>query len=199
MVTDEERVSAKTKLRVAQAGLERGITDGELIDCLAEAVGFDSVSTERYEAGLLGRIADLIGGRSDLDAIMLPLDADGAPIRLGDEVYGKASIPLKVGEIRFRAYDEAVIVASAIEDGVRSTIAREGDFWRHEPDSWQTLVDLIEDGMAHQRERKAPAVKDKLPLEMLAEQMETLGIGGFAYKPSDMVEAAKTIRRALDG
>ena len=35
MVTDEERVSAKTKLRVAQAGLERGITDGELIDCLA--------------------------------------------------------------------------------------------------------------------------------------------------------------------
>ena len=139
MVTDEERVSAKTKLRVAQAGLERGITDGELIDCLAEAVGFDSVSTERYEAGLLGRIADLIGGRSDLDAIMLPLDADGTPIRLGDEVYGKASIPLKVGEIRFRAYDEAVIVASAIEDGVRSTIAREGDFWRHEPDSWRLL------------------------------------------------------------
>lgn len=82
--------------------------------------------------------------------------------------------------------------------------AQERFAWMERPrsdtmDSWQTLVDLIEDGMAHQRERKAPAVKDKLPLEMLAEQMETLGIGGFAYKPSDMVEAAKTIRRALDG
>lgn len=139
MVTDEERVSARTKLRAAQVGLARDLTDGELIDCLADAVGFSSENAERYEAGLLGRIADLIGGPSYHDAIMLPLDADGVPIRLGDEVYGKVSNPLKVGEIRFSAYDEATIVASAIVDGVRSTIAREGGFWRHEPDSWRLL------------------------------------------------------------
>ncbi len=70
----------------------------------------------------------------------LPLDADGVPIRLGDKVYGKVDIPFKVDEIRFSVHGEAVIVASTMKDGVRSAIAREGGFWRHEqPDSWEKL------------------------------------------------------------
>lgn len=82
--------------------------------------------------------------------------------------------------------------------------AQERFAWMERPrsdtmDSYSTLIDLIECGMAYKQERKMPKAKDKLPLEILAEQMETLGRGGFAYKPSDMVEAARTIRRAIDG
>lgn len=80
--------------------------------------------------------------------------------------------------------------------------AQERFAWSERPrsetlDSYQTLISLIEDGIAHRAGRDGAAEKDSSPLEMLAEQMEMLGNAGFAYRPSEMVEAAKTIRRSI--
>lgn len=70
-------------------------------------------------------------------------------------------------------------------------------------DSYSTLVDLINEGMAAKYRRRAgmddgsgaPAELEELA--KLADQMETLGRGGFAFNPASMVEAAHTIRVAM--
>ena len=71
-------------------------------------------------------------------------------------------------------------------------------------DSYSTLISLIESGMASRAKDEADAQKKRTaieqvekPLMELAEQMETLGKGGFSYNPSGMVEAARTIKAAL--
>ena len=82
--------------------------------------------------------------------------------------------------------------------------AQERFAWMERPrsdtmDSYSTLVDLIESGMAYKAQRE-PVKKDGTEsLRKLAEQMETLGKGGFAYSPQSMVEAAQTIRGFIDG
>lgn len=71
-------------------------------------------------------------------------------------------------------------------------------------DSYSTLISLIESGMASRAKDEADAQKKRTameqmtePLMELAEQMETLGEGGFSYSPSSMVEAARTIKAVL--
>lgn len=100
-------------------------------------------SLEEENAALKAELDDWKGNAEGFEPeayMKLPLDADGVPIRLGDKVYGKVDIPFKVDEIRFSAHGEAIIVAGVMKDGVRSAIARQGGFWRHEqPDSWEKL------------------------------------------------------------
>lgn len=67
-------------------------------------------------------------------------------------------------------------------------------------DSYSTLISLIESGMASRAKDEAGTDRGlaaQEPLLRLAEQMETLGKGGFSYNPSGMVEAARTIKAAL--
>lgn len=71
-------------------------------------------------------------------------------------------------------------------------------------DSYSTLISLIESGMASRAKDEADAQKKRTameqmtePLMELAEQMETLGEGGFSYSPSSMVEAARAIKAVL--
>lgn len=67
-------------------------------------------------------------------------------------------------------------------------------------DSYATLISLIECGMASRAKGKADIEKERTamePLMKLAEQMEELGKEGFAYGPSGMVEAARTIKAAF--
>lgn len=67
-------------------------------------------------------------------------------------------------------------------------------------DSYATLISLIERGMASRAKDKADIEKERTamePLMKLAEQMEELGKEGFAYGPSGMVEAARTIKAAF--
>lgn len=67
-------------------------------------------------------------------------------------------------------------------------------------DSYSTLISLIESGMASRAKDKADIEKERTamePLMKLAEQMEELGKEGFAYGPSGMVEAARTIKSVL--
>ena len=71
-------------------------------------------------------------------------------------------------------------------------------------DSYSTLISLIKSGMASRAKDEADAQKKRTameqmmePLMELAEQMETLGKGGFSYNPSSMVEAARTIKAAI--
>lgn len=67
-------------------------------------------------------------------------------------------------------------------------------------DSYSTLISLIESGMASRANDKVDIEKERTamePLMKLAEQMEELGKEGFAYGPSGMVEAARTIKAAF--
>lgn len=87
--------------------------------------------------------------------------------------------------------------------------AQERFAWMERPrsdtmDSYSTLISLIESGMASRAKDKADDQKARAaiepmmePLMELAEQMETLGKGGFSYNPSGMVEAARTIKEVL--
>ncbi len=69
-------------------------------------------------------------------------------------------------------------------------------------DSYSTLVDLINEGMAAKYRRRAE-VADPVrgsaveELAKLADQMETLGKGGFAFNPASMMDAAHTIRMVI--
>ena len=67
-------------------------------------------------------------------------------------------------------------------------------------DSYSTLISPLERGMASRATDKADSEKERTamePLMKLAEQMEELGKEGFAYGPSGMVEAARTIKAAF--
>lgn len=60
MISDTERREAARKLREIERHTQCELTDGELIDFLVEAVGFNRCTNEDFDEGLLGRIADLI-------------------------------------------------------------------------------------------------------------------------------------------
>ena len=63
-------------------------------------------------------------------------------------------------------------------------------------DSYAELIGAIERGMSRRESGAVDA--DEFPaLTRLANQMEILGKGGFAFKPADMVEAARTIKREI--
>lgn len=60
MISDTERREIARKLREIERQTLCELTDGELIDFLVEAVGFNRYTNEDFDEGLLGRIADLI-------------------------------------------------------------------------------------------------------------------------------------------
>ena len=60
MISDKERREIARKLREIERQTLCELTDGELIDFLVEAVGFNRYTNEDFDDGLLGRIADLI-------------------------------------------------------------------------------------------------------------------------------------------
>lgn len=60
MISDEERREAARKLREIERQTQCELTDGELIDFLVEAVGFNRYTNEDFDEGLLGRIAELV-------------------------------------------------------------------------------------------------------------------------------------------
>lgn len=60
MISDAERREVARRLRDAEERTLLALTDGELLDELAEAVGFDNCREAGYEDGLFKLIADLI-------------------------------------------------------------------------------------------------------------------------------------------
>lgn len=60
MISDTKRREIARKLREIEGRTTSELTDGELIDFLVEAVGFNRYTNEDFDEGLLGRIADLI-------------------------------------------------------------------------------------------------------------------------------------------
>lgn len=60
MVTDEERREIARKLREVEGRTTSELTDGELIDLLAVAVGFDRYGSKNFDDGLFERIAELV-------------------------------------------------------------------------------------------------------------------------------------------
>ena len=59
-ISDTERREIARKLREIERHTLCELTDGELIDFLVDAVGFNRYTNEDFDEGLLGRIADLI-------------------------------------------------------------------------------------------------------------------------------------------
>lgn len=60
MISDTERREAARRLREAEERTMLELTDGELLDLLAEAVGLDCCKEAGYEDGMFKLIADLI-------------------------------------------------------------------------------------------------------------------------------------------
>ncbi len=59
-ISDTERREAARKLREIERQTLCELTDGELIDFLVEAVGFNRYTNEDFDEGLLGLIAELV-------------------------------------------------------------------------------------------------------------------------------------------
>lgn len=59
MISDEERREVAMSLRTAKQSELWRLSDGELIDTVADAIGVDGMS-RHYEAAMFGRLADLI-------------------------------------------------------------------------------------------------------------------------------------------
>lgn len=74
MISDEERHEIARKLRDAEERTLLALTDGELLDELAEAVGFDNCREAGYEDGLFKLIADLIDRPTCRNLSMRPFD-----------------------------------------------------------------------------------------------------------------------------
>ena len=60
MISDCERREVAERLREAKERTLMGLADGELIDILAVAVGFDRYGSKRFDEGLFERIAELV-------------------------------------------------------------------------------------------------------------------------------------------
>ena len=60
MISDTERREIARRLREIEGRTTSELTDGELLDLLADAVDLDSYEGEHFEGGLLNRLADLI-------------------------------------------------------------------------------------------------------------------------------------------
>ena len=59
-ISDDERREVARNLREIEERTLLDVTDGELLDLLAEAVGLDGYESEHSEGGLLYCLADLI-------------------------------------------------------------------------------------------------------------------------------------------
>lgn len=60
MISDTERREIARKLREIEGRTTSELTDGELLDLLADKVRFGRYGSKNFDEGLLGRMADLI-------------------------------------------------------------------------------------------------------------------------------------------
>lgn len=60
MISDKERREIARKLREIEGRTMSELTDGELLDLLADKVRFGRYGSKNFDEGLFGRIADLI-------------------------------------------------------------------------------------------------------------------------------------------
>lgn len=60
MISDTERREVARKLREIEGRTTSELTDGELLDLLADKVRFGRYGSKNFDEGLFGRIADLI-------------------------------------------------------------------------------------------------------------------------------------------
>lgn len=60
MISDEERRESARKLREIEERTLLDLADGELLDLLAVAVGFDRYGSKSFDDGLFERIAELV-------------------------------------------------------------------------------------------------------------------------------------------
>lgn len=60
MISDEERREVARRLREIEGRTTSELTDGELLDLLADKVRFGRYGSKNFDEVLLGRIADLI-------------------------------------------------------------------------------------------------------------------------------------------
>lgn len=89
MISDTERREIARKLREIERHTQCELTDGELIDFLVEAVGFNRYTNEDFDEGLLGRIADLIDRPTcEVVSVMFRDDYDEYEVELscGDSI-----------------------------------------------------------------------------------------------------------------
>ena len=89
MISDEERREVARKLREIERQTLCELTDGELIDFLVEAVGFNRYTNEDFDEGLLGRMADLIDRPTcEVVSVMFRDDYDEYEVELscGDSI-----------------------------------------------------------------------------------------------------------------
>ena len=89
MISDEKRREAARKLREIERQTLCELTDGELIDFLVEAVGFNRYTNEDFDEGLLGRMADLIDRPTcEVVSVMFRDDYDEYEVELscGDSI-----------------------------------------------------------------------------------------------------------------
>lgn len=91
MISDTERREIARKLREIERLTLCELTDGELIDFLVEAVGFNRYTNEDFDEGLLGRIADLID-RPTCDVRMGVTSHVGVCMRCGAMVEMRAAV-----------------------------------------------------------------------------------------------------------
>lgn len=96
----------------------------------------------------------------------------------------------------YRTADDWLKWAQAKYDAAQERYA-----WMEHPrsdtmDSYAELISLIEAGMASRAGRRKQ--HDGNRLSALADQMETLGKGGFSFNPQSMIDAAHQIRTAIN-
>lgn len=91
MISDTERREAARKLRNAEERTMMELTDGELLDLLAEAVGLDRYESEHFEGGLFYCLADLID-RPTCDVRMGVTGHVGVCMRCGAMVEMRAAV-----------------------------------------------------------------------------------------------------------
>lgn len=92
MISDTERREAARKLREIERQTLCELTDGELIDFLVEAVGFNRYTNEDFDEGLLGRFADLIDRPTYRPVIPNEMEGGVFCPQCGAEI-GKCGVP----------------------------------------------------------------------------------------------------------
>lgn len=91
MISDTERREVARNLREIEERTLLDVTDGELLDLLAEAVGLDGYEGEHSEGGLLYCLADLID-RPTCDVRMGVTGHIGVCMRCGAMVEMRAAV-----------------------------------------------------------------------------------------------------------
>lgn len=92
MISNSERREVARRLREIEERTMLDITDGELLDLLAEAVGLDGYEGEHFEGGLLYCLADLIDRPTCRKVILNEMEGHVFCSKCGAEI-GEYSVP----------------------------------------------------------------------------------------------------------